>query len=64
MKNEGDIPSTTYFALDEVNNLFLGEVDICHYLIDKLLENCDYIGFRVKSSERKNHIVKNIRFDF
>ena len=49
----GYVPSTTYFALDEERNIFVGAVNIRHYLNDRLLKDGGHIGDGIRPSERK-----------
>lgn len=49
----GLVPDSTYFALDEERNLFVGAVNIRHYLNESLLLNGGHIGDGVRPSERR-----------
>jgi len=42
-ENENSIPDSTYFALDVERNIFVGAVNIRHYLNEKLLLNEDIL---------------------
>lgn len=48
----GLVPSTTYFCLDDERNIFIGAVNIRHYLNDKLLKSGGHIGDGIRPSER------------
>lgn len=50
---EGLVPATTYFALDTQRNIFVGAVNIRHYLNDALLLNGGHIGDGIRPSERR-----------
>ena len=50
---EGHVPASTYFALDEKRNIFVGAINIRHYLNDRLLKDGGHIGDGVRPSERK-----------
>jgi len=49
----GKVPDSTFFALDEERNIFLGAVNIRHYLNDELLLNGGHIGDGIRPSERR-----------
>lgn len=61
MKNldtkEGDeygwVPDTTLFCLDQDRNIFVGAVNIRHYLNDKLLKTGGHIGDGIRPGERR-----------
>ncbi|MDD5183455.1 MAG: GNAT family acetyltransferase, partial [Bacilli bacterium] len=46
------VPDSTYFCLDEDRNIFIGVVNIRHYLNEKLLKNGGHIGDGIRPSER------------
>ncbi|MDD2681992.1 MAG: GNAT family N-acetyltransferase [Bacilli bacterium] len=46
------VPDSTYFCLDEDRNIFIGAVNIRHYLNEKLLKNGGHIGDGIRPSER------------
>jgi len=50
---EGLVPATTYFALDTDRDIFVGAVNIRHYLNDSLLLNGGHIGDGIRPSERR-----------
>lgn len=54
---EGWVPATTFFCLDEERNIFVGAVNIRHYLNDSLLLNGGHIGDGVRPSERRKGIA-------
>ncbi|MDW2796641.1 GNAT family N-acetyltransferase [Clostridium boliviensis] len=56
-ENEGFVPYSTYFCLDEERDLFVGAVNIRHYLNESLLLNGGHIGDGVRPSERKKGIA-------
>lgn len=50
---EGWVPDTTLFCLDKDRNIFVGAVNIRHYLNDKLLETGGHIGDGIRPGERR-----------
>lgn len=55
------VPSTTYFCLDSDRNIFVGAVNIRHYLNDNLLRCGGHIGDGIRPSERnKGYATKMI----
>lgn len=50
---EGFVPDSTYFCLDIDRNIFVGAVNIRHYLTDYLLQYAGHIGDGIRPSERK-----------
>lgn len=55
--SEGWMPATTFFCLDEERNIFVGAVNIRHYLNESLLLNGGHIGDGVRPSERRKGIA-------
>lgn len=51
--SENHVPSSTYFCLDEERNIFVGAVNIRHYLNESLLLNGGHIGDGIRPSERR-----------
>ena len=51
--DSGNVPSSTYFALDTERNIFVGAVNIRHYLDDYMLKWAGHIGDGVRPSERR-----------
>ena len=52
---EGDethVPDSTFFCLDTERNIFVGAVNIRHYLNEKLLHDGGHIGDGIRPSER------------
>ena len=49
----GWVPDTTLFCLDKDRNIFVGAVNIRHYLNDELLKTCGHIGDGIRPSERR-----------
>lgn len=47
------VPATTFFGLDTVKDIFVGAVNIRHYLNEALLLNGGHIGDGVRPSERR-----------
>ena len=47
------VPDSTLFLLDEDRNIFLGAVNIRHYLNDYLLKYSGHIGDGIRPSERR-----------
>jgi len=59
---DGFVPDSTYFALDIERNIFVGAVNIRHYLNESLLLNGGHIGDGVRPSERrKGYATEMIR---
>ncbi|MFR3727871.1 GNAT family N-acetyltransferase [Lacrimispora sp.] len=56
-EENGFVPYTTYFCLDADRNIFVGAVNIRHYLNDSLLLNGGHIGDGVRPSERRKGIA-------
>lgn len=54
---QGLVPDSTFFCLDEERNLFVGAVNIRHFLNEGLLLNGGHIGDGVRPSERKKGIA-------
>lgn len=48
----GYVPDSTFFCLDEERDIFVGAVNIRHYLSERLLLNGGHIGDGVRPSER------------
>lgn len=53
----GLVPESTFFCLDEERDLFVGAVNIRHYLNESLLLNGGHIGDGVRPSERGKGIA-------
>ena len=51
------VPDSTFFCLDTEKNIFVGAVNIRHYLNEKLLINVGHIGDGVRPSERKKGVA-------
>lgn len=49
----GRVPDSTYFCLDEERNIMVGAVNIRHYLNDYLLNYGGHIGDGIRPSERR-----------
>lgn len=49
----GLVPDTTYFCLDTDRNIFVGAVNIRHYLTEKLKFSGGHIGDGIRPSERR-----------
>lgn len=54
---EGVVPDSTYFCLDINRNIFVGAVNIRHYLNEELLLKGGHIGDGVRPSERRKGIA-------
>jgi predicted acetyltransferase len=52
-ETDGKIPDTTLFCLDEDRNIFVGAVNIRHYLNEAMLLNGGHIGDGIRPSERR-----------
>ena len=50
---EGRVPDTTLFCLDEERNIFVGAVNIRHYLNEGLLATGGHIGDGIRPTERR-----------
>ena len=50
---DGFVPDTTLFCLDKDRNIFVGAVNIRHYLNDELLKMGGHIGDGIRPSERR-----------
>ena len=50
---DGKVPDTTLFCLDEDRNIFVGAVNIRHYLTKEMLVNGGHIGDGIRPSERR-----------
>ena len=50
---EGWVPDTTFFCLDKEKNIFVGAVNIRHYLSEGLLKTGGHIGDGIRPSERR-----------
>jgi len=55
--DQGLVPDSTYFCLDTERNIFVGAVNIRHYLNESLLLNGGHIGDGVRPSERRKGIA-------
>lgn len=53
----GLVPDSTFFCLDVERDIFVGAVNIRHYLNEKLLLNGGHIGDGVRPSERRKGIA-------
>jgi len=54
---EDVVPDSTYFCLDTEKDIFVGAVNIRHYLNESLLLNGGHIGEGVRPSERRKGIA-------
>ena len=54
---DGLVPDSTFFCLDTERNIFVGAVNIRHYLNEQLLLNGGHIGDGVRPSERRKGIA-------
>lgn len=50
---DGHVPDTTLFCLDKDRNIFVGAVNIRHYLNERLLLTGGHIGDGIRPSERR-----------
>ncbi len=53
----GLVPDSTFFCLDEERDIFVGAVNIRHYLNEALLLNGGHIGDGVRPSERRKGVA-------
>ena len=51
------VPDSTFFCLDEERNIFVGAVNIRHYLNEGLLKTGGHIGDGVRPSERRKGVA-------
>lgn len=51
--DDGRVPDTTLFCLDVDRNIFVGAVNIRHYLNERLLATGGHIGDGIRPSERR-----------
>ena len=56
----GYVPDSTFFALDIERNIFVGAVNIRHYLSEYLLKHGGHIGDGVRPSERRKGFATEI----
>lgn len=56
-QDEKHVPESTFFCLDEERDIFVGAVNIRHYLNDELLAGGGHIGDGVRPSERRKGIA-------
>lgn len=52
-ETDGHVPDSTFFLLDLDRNIFVGAVNIRHYLNDSLLFSGGHIGDGIRPSERR-----------
>ena len=52
-ERDGRVPDSTYFCLDLDRNIFVGAVNIRHYLNEALLFSGGHIGDGIRPSERR-----------
>ena len=52
-EQDGRVPDSTYFCLDLDRNIFVGAVNIRHYLNENLLFSGGHIGDGIRPSERR-----------
>jgi len=52
-EKDGRVPDSIFFLLDEERNIFLGAVNIRHYLNDYLFAEGGHIGDGIRPSERR-----------
>lgn len=57
IEKDGYVPYSTFFCLDEERDLFVGAVNIRHYLNESLLLNGGHIGDGVRPSERRKGVA-------
>lgn len=54
---DGLVPDSTFFCLDEERDIFVGAVNIRHYLNESLLLDGGHIGDGVRPSERRKGVA-------
>lgn len=52
-EKDGIVPDTTMFCLDEERDIFVGAVNIRHYLTKEMLVDAGHIGDGIRPSERR-----------
>ncbi|MBP3701633.1 MAG: GNAT family N-acetyltransferase [Lachnospiraceae bacterium] len=52
-ETDGKVPDTTLFCLDVDRNIFVGAVNIRHYLTKEMLVNAGHIGDGIRPTERR-----------
>lgn len=52
-ETEGRVPDSVFFCLDIKRNIFVGAINIRHYLNDSLLHTGGHIGDGIRPSERR-----------
>ena len=52
-ETDGRVPDSTFFCLDPDRDIFVGAVNIRHYLTEELLLNGGHIGDGIRPSERR-----------
>ena len=61
-ENDGKVPDSVFFLLDEDRNRLLGAVNIRHYLNEYLLREGGHIGDGIRPGERrKGYAVQALR---
>lgn len=56
-ESENLVPDSTFFCLDEDRDIFVGAVNIRHYLNERLLLGAGHIGDGVRPSERRKGVA-------
>ena len=56
-ETDGRVPDSTFFCLDEERDIFVGAVNIRHYLTEVMLLNGGHIGDGVRPSERRKGVA-------
>lgn len=54
---DGRVPDSTFFCLNEEGDIFVGAVNIRHYLTEAMMLNGGHIGDGVRPSERRKGIA-------
>ena len=54
---DGFVPDSTFFCIDDERDIFVGAVNIRHYLNETLLLNGGHIGDGVRPSERRKGVA-------
>lgn len=57
VETDGRVPDSTFFCLDKERDIFVGAVNIRHYLTEAMLLNGGHIGDGVRPSERRKSIA-------
>ena len=57
---DGKVPDSTFFCLDVDRDIFVGAVNVRHYLTEEMLINAGHIGDGIRPSERRKGYAKEM----